>query len=383
MHAGNLVLIDFIRDTIRRRGPVTFAWFMDQALYHPQHGFYSAGRCSIGRRGDYFTNVSVGPLFGQLLAAQFDEMWEVLGRPDDFVIVEQGAHEGDFARDVLTAARDTKPGFFSALRYRIIESFPLLEQRQASTLADFKEKVVWRKSLDQVEPFCGVHFSNELLDAMPVHWIRKTAHLEGWEELYVAESGAEFVIIAQPIQDPKLQQHLARIPQPAAKPYETEVNLAAVEWMKTLAPKLTRGFILVVDYGHARDRFYAPERQNGTLRCYAQQRFVPSPLEGIGHVDITAHVDWTSIAECAEQNGLRVSGFTDQHRFMTGLVTTLAQATFAPESDLTTRGALQTLFHPDFLGTTFQFLGLTKNVDPEIVLSGFRFGRDARAALGL
>ena len=383
MHAGNLVLIDFIRDTIRRRGPVTFEWFMEQALYHPQHGFYSSGRCSIGRRGDYFTNVSVGPLFGQLLAAQFGEMWEVLGRPEDFVIVEQGAHEGDFARDALAAARDTKPDFFSALRYRIIESFPLLEQRQASTLADFKEKVVWRKSLDQVEPFCGVHFSNELLDAMPVHLIRKTARPEGWEELYVAESGAEFVIVAQPIRDPKLQQHLARIPRLATEPYETEVNLAAAEWMKTLAPKLTRGFVLVVDYGYARDRFYAPERQNGTLRCYAQQRFVPSPLEGIGQVDITAHVDWTSIAECAEQNGLRASGFTDQHRFMTGLVTTLGQATYAPEPDLATRGALQTLFHPDFLGTTFQFLGLTKNVDPETVLSGFRFGRDARAALGL
>jgi SAM-dependent MidA family methyltransferase len=161
------------------------------------------------------------------------------------------------------------------------------------------------------------------------------------------------------------------------------VNLAALEWVKTLAPKLTRGFVLVVDYGYARDRFYAPERQNGTLRCCARQRAVPSPLEGIGHVDITAHVDWTSIAECAEQNGLRVSGFTDQHRFVTGLVTTLAQGTVTPEPHLATRGALQTLFHPDFLGTTFQFLGLTKDVGPEIVLSGFRFGRDARATLGL
>ena len=100
MHTGNPVLIEFIRDTIRRHGPVTFEWFMEQALYHPEVGYYSSGRCVIGRRGDYFTNVSVGPLFGRLLAAQFAEMWELMGRPDDFVIVEQGAHHGDFARDV-------------------------------------------------------------------------------------------------------------------------------------------------------------------------------------------------------------------------------------------------------------------------------------------
>ena len=102
-------LAEFIREAIRRDGPVPFAWFMEQALYHPQHGYYSSGRCAIGRRGDYFTNVSVGPLFGRLLAAQFIEMWESLGRPADFVIVEQGAHHGAFARDVLEAVRERAP----------------------------------------------------------------------------------------------------------------------------------------------------------------------------------------------------------------------------------------------------------------------------------
>src|SRR5207244_6800022 len=101
VHTGNPVLIDFIRRAIRQTGPVTFEWFMEQALYHPELGYYSSGRCAIGRRGDYFTNVSVGPLFGRLLAAQFAEMWELMGRPDNFVMVEQGAHHGDFARDVL------------------------------------------------------------------------------------------------------------------------------------------------------------------------------------------------------------------------------------------------------------------------------------------
>src|ERR1700693_3966522 len=117
MNSGNPDLIRFIRGEIEKHGPVSFAWFMHQALYHPEHGYYSSGRCAIGRRGDYFTNVSVGPLFGRLLAAQFVEMWEALGRPRNFVIVEQGAHHGDFARDVLGAVRERAPDFFSTLRY--------------------------------------------------------------------------------------------------------------------------------------------------------------------------------------------------------------------------------------------------------------------------
>ena len=127
---GNPTLIDLIRAEIQKRGPQSFAWFVKQALYHPEHGYYSSGRCAIGRRGDYFTNVSVGPLFGQLLAAQFAEIWERLGKIDNFVLVEQGAHHGELARDVLQSTRKRRPDFFAALRYRIIEPFPVLQMRQ-------------------------------------------------------------------------------------------------------------------------------------------------------------------------------------------------------------------------------------------------------------
>ncbi len=144
---------------------------MQQALYHPEHGYYSSGRASIGRHGDYFTSVSVGPLFGQSLAAQFAQMWERLDQTDNFVIVEQGAHHGDFARDVLGSARKRWPEFFAALRYRIVEPFPSL-QEPYRTLAEYEGKIEWRDSIDALEPFTGVHFSNELLDAMPVRLIR-------------------------------------------------------------------------------------------------------------------------------------------------------------------------------------------------------------------
>src|SRR5260370_28732423 len=118
---GNPALIRLIRAEIEKRGPVSFAWFMQQALYHPEHGYYASGRCAIGRAGDYFTNVSVGPVFGHLLAAQFLEVWKQLNNLDDFTIVEQGAHDGQFASDVLEFVQKRAPAFFAALSYQIVE----------------------------------------------------------------------------------------------------------------------------------------------------------------------------------------------------------------------------------------------------------------------
>jgi SAM-dependent MidA family methyltransferase len=385
MLTGDQALTDFIRETIRRTGPVTFEWFMEQALYHPELGYYSSGRCAIGRRGDYFTNVSVGPIFGRLLAVQFTEMWEALNRPDNFAIVEQGAHQGDFARDVLNAVRERAPNFFAALRYWVIEPFPILQARQEKALRDFGAKVSWRKSLNDLEPFTGVHFSNELLDAMPVHLICRADPSDNrdWRERYVVESGKGFDFVTAPITDAEMLRHLETIPRHDEGPYETEVNLAALKWIESLAQKLTRGYVLTVDYGHARDDYYGPERNSGTLQCYANHRIVPSPLTGVGEVDITAHVDWTSVAAGGERHGLALAGFTDQHHFATGVVTALMAEEFERGADAGTRRGLQTLLHPEFLGTTFQFLALTRDVTPCVPLSGFKFARDPRVALGL
>ena len=143
LNSSTSQLVASIREEIRERGPISFARFMEQALYHPVHGYYSSGRCAIGRRGDYFTSVSVGPLFGKMLAGQFAEIWRALGRPNDFVIVEQGAHHGEFATDVLEALRDRSPEFFATLRYRIVEPFPILRQRQQGVLRQFSGKTEW------------------------------------------------------------------------------------------------------------------------------------------------------------------------------------------------------------------------------------------------
>jgi len=374
MDPGNPDLVHLIRDEIRRGGSVTFAWFMEQALYHPEFGYYSSGQCQIGRRGDYFTNVSVGPFFGRMLAAQFAEMWEILGRPDDFTIVEQGAHHGDFARDVLETLRDRRPDCFSAVRYSVVEPFRILRARQEEALREFSGKMSWWESLDELPKFSGVHFSNELLDSMPVRLITREGEGE-WQERLVAETGEDFQLVSRPISDEKLCARLPDLPPAGRGTYNTEINLAVLDWVVRVAAKLQRGFVLAVDYGFSRAEFFAPERTSGTLQGYAGHRAVSSPLHDIGRTDIASHVEWTSVAERAEACSLKIVGFTDQHHFLTGMLSLVS-----PRED--ERRALQTLLHPEFLGTRFQYLALGRNV-PSTELNGFRFARDPRKALGL
>src|SRR5436190_1713933 len=380
MSSGDAALVTFIRETIRGRGPQSFAWFMQQALYHPEHGYYSSGRCAIGRRGDYFTNVSVGPIFGELLAAQFAEIWERLGKIGNFVLVEQGAHHGELARDVLQSTRKRWPDFFAALRYRIIEPFPVLQMRQLQALAGFENKIQWRDSIDALEPFTGVHFSNELLDAAPVHLIVSVKTKTGstdWLEKFVTLNGDDFAFLHQPIDNRKLRDHLQKLPARPAS-YQTEVNLVAHDWIGNVVRKLARGYVIIVDYGYPRDEFYAPHRSAGTLQVRAQHRLLASPFEQIGHADITAHVEWTSIAERAEASGLQVEGSTDQHHFITGILSELGRDSLWQDVDSKTKRRLQTLLHPEMLGRSLQVLALAKNVGPAASLAGFKFGREPR-----
>jgi SAM-dependent MidA family methyltransferase len=308
--------------------------------------------------------VSVGPLFGQLLAAQFSEIWERLGRANDFVIVEQGAHDGQFARDVLEFVQKQLPEVFDALRYRIVEPFPILKERQRQSLEGFGDKVEWRQS---PEPFTGVHFSNELLDAMPVRLIS-----DGTEK-FVALNGDEFVFIEQPA-------------------HGMIFNQAALESIDQTAANLQRGYAIAIDYGFLDE----PSERNAQVR--AAHRNLDSPFEQIGYADITMSVDWKSIIERAQANRLRVAGFTDQHHFLTGIFSHFGRggspespgSDWGPVTDAKERPGfpspltdsrkskreLQTLLHPEMLGRAFQVLALTKNIDGEAKpLAGFKFAR--------
>ena len=277
------------------------------------------------------------------MVAQFAEIWEELGKIDNFIIVEQGAHDGQFARDVLQSAESRAPEFFEALDYRIIESFPILRERQSQMLEPFRNKVEWRDSL---QPFVGVHFSNELLDALPVRLI------SGGVEKLVDLQGDKFLFIERPLSS-------------------TEFNEAALDWVDSVAANLQRGYVITIDYGHSGNEF------QGSVQVRAQHRHLDSPFEQIGHADITMHVDWTSITRRAEANGLRVAGLTDQHHFLTGIISTWPDLLRARSS-----AALQTLLHPEMLGRAFQVLALAKNVHRDGQrLGGLKFGRNLCATL--
>lgn len=360
---------------ISRAGEITFRDYMQLALYHPDCGYYAAARAQIGRRGDFFTNVSVGALFGEMLAGQFREMWEILGRPGRFTVVEQGAAAGDFARDVLNRARFTTPEFFEALEYVIIEPFAPWRRRQEERLRESGGSIRWLSSLAELPPFTGVHFSNELLDAFPVHLVR---YARGeWEERWVSP---DLKWRHRPITSGALRERLNAINPPKIEGYTTEISLDALAWLDELAARLARGWVLAIDYGYARDVYYSPERASGTLACCENHRRTFDPLVRPGELDITAHVDFTSLAERAQARGLELAGFTDQHHFMVGL----AKSFFAqrPPGPKEAR-ALQTLVHPQFLGTTFKVLGLRTPGGTESPLRGFEFAADAAGALGL
>src|SRR5437667_8115437 len=241
--------MELIRTEIRNLGPQPFDWFMEQVLYHPEHGYYSSGGCVIGRKGDYFTNVSVGSLFGQLMVAQFVVIWEELGKINDFVIVEQGAHDGQFARDVLQSLQERTPEFFEASRYRIIEPFPILREQQSQTLEPFREKVEWRSSF---EPFTGIHFSNELLDAMPVRMIRcnteKLVDLQGGKLLFIERPRSSMAF-----------------------------NQAALDWVDSDAANLQRVYVITIDYVRSGN----VSKGNVYARVFTSHLY--SPFEQIGH----------------------------------------------------------------------------------------------------
>ena len=370
---GNQALITIIRREIEASGPVSFAWFMEQALYHPEHGFYSSGRAGIGRAGDYYTNVSVGPIFGQLLARQLYEIWEKLGKSRDFVIVEQGVHRGDLADDVLTTVAKTWPDWFDNLHYRIIEPFPAVRHHQEKTLGKFGERIEWLETLNDLPPFIGVFFSNELLDAMPVHLVRSGQQPGEWMEKLVDWRNGQLEFVERPVTNRLLEEQLDDLPQ-IPSGIEVEINLAALNWIDLLSEKLT-GIALTIDYGYVAQQLAEPARRCGSLQCRQKHQLIHSPFDAIGNCDITAHVNWTAIANRARTRGLEVCGFADQHHFLTGLISEYPEC--VESANPAGRRQLLTLMHPETMGRSFQVLALGRGIDQPVSLSGFKFARAA------
>jgi len=357
-----------LRRRLAQHGPVGFDEFMAVALYHPHGGYYASGPTRTGRRGDFFTSVSVGPVFGKLLAAQLLEMRDHLGNPDDFTLVEQGANDGQLLADILSAWNGPLP------RLVIIEPLPALRARQQQTLAPWSGHLLHVTHESECPAFTGVFFANELLDALPVKILAREQGT--WHERRVDHNGTRFIFTDAPFRG-------TPPPVPPDIPnFITEVCPALTPWMQTISSKLTRGWLLLVDYGHPATARYHPARATGTLAAYRAHQRMDDPLAEPGTQDLTAHVDFTAVAQAAQEAGLTIAGFTDQHHALTALAARIFPA--MPETELDPTGAremraLRQLLHPESMGTSFKFLALAKNTNAP--LAAFRFARDPRREL--
>lgn len=368
----NPVLCDAIARRIKsiQQHRITFAEYMDLVLYHPTHGYYATKAINIGPQGDFFTSPHLGADFGSLLAEQFVQMWEILGQSVPFTLLELGAGQGLLAADILEYVYHHHPDFFNALEYVIVERSAALRQEQQQRLQDLlpsakanneKLPVRW-SSLEEIPTasITGCCFSNELVDALPVHqFVIQGGQLR---EIYVTTSnGSNFEeVIAEP-STPLLAEYfdLVKIELPSsAYPdgYRSEVNLAALDWLSMIANRLQRGYLLTIDYGYPASRYYNPARQQGTLQCYYRHRRHDNPYIHIGRQDITAHVDFTALELWGELCGLHNIGFTEQGLFLMALGLGDRIAALSTSSDrsiqqlLQRREALHQLIDPLGLG---------------------------------
>jgi SAM-dependent MidA family methyltransferase len=319
------LIVETISHTPNQR--ITFAEYMDLVLYHPEQGYYATGAVNIGSEGDFFTSPHLANDFGELLAEQFAEMWEILGCPSPFTLVEMGAGQGLLAADLLGYLQRRHPDCFEVLEYIIIEKSAGLIVQQQRFLEKFKFPVRW-SSLEEIaeNSITGCFFSNELVDALPVHQV--VVEDRQLQEVYVTISntvdGINFGEFIDALSTPQLSQYFDFVGIDLTSGayqngYRTEVNLAALEWLNTVANRLHQGFLLTIDYGYPAARYYQSARDQGTLQCYLQHQHHDNPYLYVGHQDITAHVDFTALERQGELSGLRNVGFTQQGLFLMAL----------------------------------------------------------------
>ncbi|ABG53760.1 protein of unknown function DUF185 [Trichodesmium erythraeum IMS101] len=352
---------------------ITFAEYMDLVLYHPQYGYYATHPVNIGKQGDFLTSPHWGSDFGELLAEQFLQMWHILQRPNNFTIVEMGAGQGILAEQILGYLKQKHLDFFQTVEYLIVEKSEVLKVQQKQILQSYQ--VRW-SDWDKIShsSITGCFFSNELVDAFPVHKFR----IEEREikEIYVSSnSQGKFVEITDKISTPEIAEYFNLVDIDLlsfvdVEGYQSEVNLQALDWIKIVSNKLLKGYLLTIDYGYQAVRYYNPVRKEGTLQCYYQHHRNNDPYWNVGRQDITAHVDFTALEKQGNLLDLETLGFTKQGLFLMalGLGDRLNELSnnqgFSVEEVFRRREALHSLIDPIGLGN-FGVLVQSKSLSEE------------------
>ena len=376
--AHSQLLLGHVQAIIRANGgPISFRQFMQEVLYAPGLGYYTAGSHKFGAAGDFITAPEISTLFSHTLA---QALAPVLPMLDTANILEVGAGRGVMAAEILRhlERQDSLPE-----HYYILELSADLRERQQATLAQqlphLLERVVWLEQLPQA--FSGVVLANEVLDAMPVNLF--TIRGGQVRERYIDWQDGHLVWCEGEPSDERIGVRISAIEQalgqPLAEGYSSEINLLAEDWLATLGQHLQQGLVLLIDYGFPRHEYYHPQRQAGTLMCHYRHHAHDDPFQYLGLQDITAHVDFTAMAEAAHTAGLQICGYTNQGNFLIG--SGLAELVGVSEDmseQVRLAGEIKKLTMPHEMGELFKVIGLCKGLD--IRLPGFAV-RDLRNSL--
>lgn len=367
-------LLERIREQIIQQGYLSFTDFMQQALYTPNLGYYTSGLQKFGVGGDFITAPELTPLFGFALANQCEQILKELDNP---VVFEFGAGSGRLCVDILTQLEHLN---CLPAEYHILELSAHLKQRQQAlilhNIPHLFDRVRWLSTWPTVA-FEGVVVANEVLDAMPVMRFLQTAETV-LESVIVLNQDKELTEKFIPCTNAKLLTHVHNILPCDWYPYQSEANLFIDDWLKQCFGMLHKGALLLLDYGYPRHEFYHPDRCHGTLMCHYQHRSHTNPLLHIGEQDITAHVDFTQVAEAGFAAGFHVAGFTNQASFLlaNGLLSCLAD--IAEKERIAAQQAVKILTQPHEMGELFKVIALTKAFD--VSLNGFLL-QDKRSSL--
>lgn len=309
-----------IIERIKSEGPISFEAFMEMALYYPDLGYYMKDATKIGRSGDYYTSPHLHPIFGAMMGRQMEEMWNLMGHPEVFHVVEMGAGMGYLAKDMLEYLQSSKlkvqsSKFFDCLKYTIVELNPTIKSIQQELLAEFVDKVTWVSNLKDLEPFPGCFLSNELLDAFPVRLIEMENELM---EIYVSTNGDDLIEVKVPC-GIEIEKYFKDFSIELSECYRTELNLLLEDFIRQVGEKLSAGFVLNIDYGYPAWDYYSEDRNRGTLLCYYQHQVNEDPYQHIGEQDLTAHVNFSSLKKWGEDSGLKTIGFCPQGTYLISL----------------------------------------------------------------
>lgn len=376
----SLLLIERVQQAITEHGGrLPFDKYMEMVLYQPGLGYYMSGSAKFGPGGDFITSPEISSLFAQCLARQCRQVLKLLGGGN---LLEVGAGSGVLAADLLAELEQL--GQLPEV-YLILELSPDLRARQGETLRakvpTLVDRVRWLDALPETG-FRGVVVANELLDAMPVHRFRLEPG--AIKEQFVRSQGLGLALTWDSPVTPGLVEAAAAVATQlgeAGTDYESEINLRVIPWLHLLAKAVDAGAVLLVDYGYSRADYYHPQRRRGTLMCHYRHRVHADPMVYPGLQDITAHVNFTAIAEAAVTAGLTVTGFTTQGFFLMG--NGLNEFVEASDIDdvsahMQLSQAVKRFILPSEMGERFKVLGLSRGIDQP--LSGFAL-RDLRERL--